>query len=352
MPKTLAGRIVTVFVVTSSTLSAAHAEGTLNLLTWEGYADPSFVAPFEEATGCKVTATLVGSNDDYIPKLLAGGGAYDLVTPTIDTTMPLILNDLVEPLDLSLLPSFDQLFDQFKALEGINHDGQIYGVPWVWGSNPLMYRVDKFPTPPDSLAVMFDPALAGRISMWDDKSSLYLGARMLGITGADVFSMTDEQLELVKAELIAQKPLVKKYWTSAGELVGLYASGDVWVSNTWGGYQVGELRKQGIDVKEFIPKEGVDGWVDVWQVVKGTPNRDCAYKFLEMTLSPLGQCGQVGVTGYSPTNPQAVQECLTAERLEELHMSDEEYRNSIVYQRNLGERLPAFMNTWNAVKAQ
>ncbi|HSG23862.1 MAG TPA: ABC transporter substrate-binding protein, partial [Azonexus sp.] len=336
MPKLFVKGVTSVIIATTTSLSAAHAEGTLNLLTWEGYADPSFVTPFEEATGCKVTATLVGSNDDYIPKLMAGGGAYDLVTPTIDTTMPLILNDLVEPLDLSQLPSFEQLFDQFKALEGINHEGQVYGVPWVWGSNPLMYRVDMFPTPPDSVAVLSDPALAGRISIWDDKSSLYIGARMLGITGADVFTMTDAQLEQVRDALVAQKPLVKKYWASAGELIGLYASGDVWISNTWGGYQSGELLKQGIEVKEFIPKEGVDGWVDAWQVVKGTPNRDCAYKFLEMTLSPLGQCGQVGVTGYSPTNPVAVKDCLTAERLDELHMSDEDYRKSIVYQRNLG----------------
>jgi spermidine/putrescine-binding protein len=346
-----AKRIVDLAVAVTFLAGPAHAEGVLNLLTWEGYADASFVQPFEAATGCKVTATLVGSNDDYIPKLMAGGGAYDLVTPTIDTTKALILNDLVDPLDLSRLPAFADIFDQFKTLEGINHDGKIYGVPWVWGSNPLMYRVDKFPTAPTSIDVMFDPAMAGRVSMWDDKSSLYLAARKLGITGTDVFKMTDEQLQSVRDTLIAQKPIVKKYWASAGELVNLYASGDVWVSNTWGGYQVAELNKQGIEVKEFVPKEGVDGWVDVWQIVKGSPNTECAYKFLEMTLSKEGQCGQVGVTGYAPTNPKAVQECLSKERLEELHMSDDAYRQSIVYQQNLGDRTSAFVNTWNAVKA-
>jgi len=346
-----AKRIASLALAIAFTAGPIRAEGVLNLLTWEGYADPSFVKPFEEATGCKVTATLVGSNDDYIPKLMAGGGAYDLVTPTVDTTMPLILNDLVEPLDLSKLPQFNELFDQFKSLEGINHDGKVYGVPWVWGSNPLMYRVDKFETPPTSIDVLFDPNLKGRISLWDDKSTLYIGARKNGVNGHDVFALSDEQLENVKKTLIEQKPLVRKYWASAGELVNLYASGEVWVSNTWGGYQVAEIRKQGIEVKEFIPKEGVDGWVDAWQVVKGTPNADCAYKFLAMTLSKEGQCGQVGVTGYSPTNPVAVRECLSAERLKELHMDDEEYRKSIVYQRNLGDRFSTFLNTWNAVKA-
>ena len=60
------------------TTSAAIA-GEVNLLTWEGYADASFVKPFEEASGCKVSATYVGSNDDFAPKLAAGGGVYDIV---------------------------------------------------------------------------------------------------------------------------------------------------------------------------------------------------------------------------------------------------------------------------------
>ena len=51
-------------VVMSGNVSA----GELNILTWEGYADASVVEPFEAATGCKVSATYVGSNDDFAPK--------------------------------------------------------------------------------------------------------------------------------------------------------------------------------------------------------------------------------------------------------------------------------------------
>jgi putative spermidine/putrescine transport system substrate-binding protein/spermidine/putrescine transport system substrate-binding protein len=39
-------------------VSTGHAaKGRLNVLTWEGYADPSFVKPFTEKTGCQVQAT-------------------------------------------------------------------------------------------------------------------------------------------------------------------------------------------------------------------------------------------------------------------------------------------------------
>ena len=53
----------------------------ISILSWEGYADDSFVKPFVQQTGCKVSATYVGSNDEFIAKVISGGGNYDLVTP-------------------------------------------------------------------------------------------------------------------------------------------------------------------------------------------------------------------------------------------------------------------------------
>ena len=75
------------------------AGGTLNVLTWEGYADPSFADAFTAATGCTVSATYVGSNDDFAPKLAAGGDVFDLITPSIDTTSIMIEAGFVEPID-------------------------------------------------------------------------------------------------------------------------------------------------------------------------------------------------------------------------------------------------------------
>lgn len=45
-------------------ISTSAMADELAFLGWEGYADQSFVAEFEKETGCKVTATYVGSNDD------------------------------------------------------------------------------------------------------------------------------------------------------------------------------------------------------------------------------------------------------------------------------------------------
>ena len=45
---------------------------TLNLLVWEGYADPSFVQGFEEKYHCKISASYMGSSDELVAKLRGG----------------------------------------------------------------------------------------------------------------------------------------------------------------------------------------------------------------------------------------------------------------------------------------
>jgi len=335
-----------VIVIAAGSTSAAAGE--LSFLGWEGYADQSFVADFEKESGCKVSATYVGSNDDFAPKLAAGGGVYDIASVSADTTGVLVAAGLVEPIDVSKVKRFKEIYPLFRNAKGINVDGKVWGVPLTWGSIPLMYRTDKISDVPDSYAALWNPKYKGRIALWDDKSAIYNTARLLGYD--NVYDLSDKQLDAVKKKLIAEKPLLRKYWTTAGELVNLYASGEVWISNTWGGFQVAELQKQGIPVKEFLPKEKADGWVDNWQIVKGTPNADCAYKYINFMLSPRGQCGVSGVTGYSAANPVAAKECMSPEEYKAKHQDDIGYVNSLVMW-EMPARLDVYTNTWNAVKA-
>ena len=322
--------------------------GELNFLGWEGYSDASFVKDFEKESGCKVTSTFVGSNDDFAPKLASSPGVYDIASVSADTTGVLVAAGLVEPIDISRIERWDGIFPLFRNAKGINHDGKVWGVPLTWGAIPLMYRTDKITEPLDSYAVLWDPKYKGKIALWDDKSAIFNTARLLGFN--NVYNLTDDQLAAVKTKLIEEKPLLRKYWSTAGELVNLYASGEVWISNTWGGFQSAELQKKGIPVKEFLPKEKADGWVDNWQIVKGSPNTDCAYKYINFIESPRGQCGISSVTGYSAANPVSAKECMTPEEFKAKHEDDIGYVDSLVMWETPA-RLDVYTNTWNAVKA-
>jgi putative spermidine/putrescine transport system substrate-binding protein/spermidine/putrescine transport system substrate-binding protein len=329
---------------------AVAAAGELNLLTWEGYADASFIPKFESESGCKVTATYVGSNDDFAPKLAAGGGVYDIIVPSIDTIGLMRLSDFVEPIDVARVQGFDGIYPEFAQGKDVTVDGKVWAVPLVWGSISLMYRADKVDPAPDSIGVLFDPKYKGRISLWDDKSAIYWTARLLGYP--NIYDLSDEELEAVKAKLIEQKPLIRKYWATAGELTDLYANQEVWVSNTWTGLQSNDVNKldKGFKVVEFTPKEKAEGWMDSMQLVKDSPNLDCAYKFLSFMQSAEGQCGIVGVTGYFPVNPKAVSECLKGADAEAKQVNNIAFVKSLVMW-EMPKRLDKYLEVWNAVKA-
>ena len=74
--------LLTVLAFTSSCTKKAP---TLNLLVWEGYADPTFVKAFEEQHHCKISASYMGSSDELVAKLRGGSaGNYDVISPSSD----------------------------------------------------------------------------------------------------------------------------------------------------------------------------------------------------------------------------------------------------------------------------
>ena len=80
----------------------AKGEGQLDMVNWEGYADPSFVKDFEKATGCNVNSVPAGTSDEMFTKFTSGGGGqYDLVSPSGDASLRLIKSGAVAPLDTS-----------------------------------------------------------------------------------------------------------------------------------------------------------------------------------------------------------------------------------------------------------
>ena len=59
-------------------------------------------------------------------------------------------------------------------------DGKTYGVPWVWGMNALAVRKRQGPAP-TAIAVLADPAYAGRVALFDDAvTEIGIGALMTG----------------------------------------------------------------------------------------------------------------------------------------------------------------------------
>jgi spermidine/putrescine-binding protein len=326
---------------------------TLNLLVWEGYADPSFVRGFEEQNHCKVTVSYMGSSDELVAKLRGGSaGNYDVISPSSDVATSIAAAGLTAPLDLSKLPSYGQLSLQLTSLPLVRIKGQVFGVPFMWGPNPILYDTTAFPQPPDSWNVFWDPKYRGKVSVWDELSTVYMAAQVLGFDQPDpthLYNLSDAELEEVKKKLLELKPNIRKMWSTGGELTNLFQNHEVVLAMGWP-LMTNQLRKLNFPIGETIPKENTTGWIDHLMVTAGSENKELAYKFLAYMIEPQTQKQVADVTGYTPANPQAAR-FMTPQQVKSLHLDDvDNYQRHIYFWQDVPRRAK-YVEIWNEVKA-
>ncbi|HEY1924298.1 MAG TPA: ABC transporter substrate-binding protein [Candidatus Acidoferrum sp.] len=325
---------------------------TLSLLVWEGYADPSFVRAFEDAHHCKVVASYMGSSDELVAKLRGGSaGNYDVISPSSDVATSIVRARLAAPLDLAKIPTYPQLSARLRDSPLVKANGQTYGVPFVWGPNPLLYDTTAFAKAPDSWSVLWDSKFKGKISLWDELSSIYMAAQVLGYDKPDpnqLYNLSDEQLEAVKKKLIELKPNVRKYWSTGGELTNLFQNHEVIAAMGWPLMTV-ELRKLNYPIGETIPKENTTGWIDHLMITAASSHKELAQAFLEYMVEPQTQKLVTDVTHYTPANPGTAQ-LLTPDAVKSLHLDDPDaYMKRIYFWQDVPRR-PKYTEIWNEVK--
>src|SRR5260370_12978798 len=108
----------------------------------------------------------MGSSDELVAKLRGGSASnYDVISPSSDVASSIARAGLAAPLDLSRLPSYTQLSSKVRDLPLVKANAQVYGVPFMWGPNPMLYDTTPFAQPPDSWPIFCAPHYKAKISL-------------------------------------------------------------------------------------------------------------------------------------------------------------------------------------------
>ncbi|HEX4623316.1 MAG TPA: ABC transporter substrate-binding protein, partial [Solirubrobacteraceae bacterium] len=315
---------------TSATGPATNAkgEGKLNMVVWEGYADPSFVKGFEQQSGCQVNAVPAGSSDEMFTKFQSGGGGqYDLASFSGDASVRAIRSGAVAPLDTSKLTNFSALAPQLQSPGFNTEGGKHYGLSFMWGANVLIYNADKIKQPPTSWNTLYAGSpYAGKITVPDNPIQIADPALQF-FNQSNPYAISQQTLDQVTGKLKQQRPIVRKYWVLASDFEQLFKSGDAVIGAGWP-LMTNDLKKAGMNVKEVLPKEGVTGWSDSWMLSKNAKHPICAYKYMNYVTSPATQAKVADVTGYSPANTKTCA-VVGATRCNDLHITDAKYYDTI-----------------------
>lgn len=289
--------------------SIGAGEGVLNLVAWEGYAQPEWVKPFEAQTGCVVHAKYAGSSDEMVTLMRQAGGQYDMVSASGDASLRLIRGGNVQPMNTALVPEWNNFIPQLKSPPHNTVNGVHYGISLQWGPNTLLFNSSSVPSVPTSWASIYSQKYAGKVTVPNNPiqiadAALYLSKAQpsLGIT--DPYELTEAQLNAAVKLLKEQRPLIKKYWALASDEIELFKNGDTVIGAAWP-YQYNTLVADKVPVREIIPSEGATGWADTWMLASGAKHPNCAYKWVNWVSTPKVQAEQAISFGETPANTKA-----------------------------------------------
>ena len=185
---------------TSSSSSANDAvekygSDTLKLYNWGEYMGENLISNFEEEFGVKVIVEYFDSNEMMYTKL-QGGDSYDVLVPSDYMIERLISEDMLQELDLSLIPNISNLAEGVKNLP--YDPDNTYSVPYFWGSVGIVYNknnVDPAVVEEQGWEVLRNTDYAGKVYIYDsERDSFMMAFKALG------YSMnTDNEQEIEEA---------------------------------------------------------------------------------------------------------------------------------------------------------
>jgi len=163
--------------------------------------------------------TKLQMDPDYADVIEVCGGQFKLLD-----------EDLIEPLDPTMLPLIAEFFPEWIFYDAFWKDGELYAVPFEFGFTSLTYNIDMFEDFGisealwDDTAILFSdiPELEGQIWMYDSVIEIMdLAATHVGydITVEDMIEWTNDtsKFETVTDALWGFKPKISAFYTGVGE---------------------------------------------------------------------------------------------------------------------------------------
>jgi putative spermidine/putrescine transport system substrate-binding protein len=224
-----------------------------------------------ESKGLKLPLIPPARSAAYIPNLVSMG----------DSWLPQAIQaKSIEPISINTLTNWGKLESRWQELArrdergNSSTSGQVWGVPYRWGTTMIAYRRDllaaaQIPIPQD-WADLWQPKLKQRISLLDrSREVIGLTLKKLGAS----YNPTDlDRVTNLKTELQKLHQQVKFY--SADTYLQPLTLGDTWVAVGWSS-DIIDLVQKNPKIGAIVPKSGTAIWADLW-VQPARKNSDSA----------------------------------------------------------------------------
>lgn len=260
-----AAGVMSLTVPMGSRRAMAAPEDHPVVYTWGGYDDKAFMMDYVNKYGEEPRFSLFTDEDSAYAKMNTGFQP-DMMYPCNQSIKKWYDAGLLAPIDLDLIPNWQDTIEPMKNIPDSTIDGKRVFVSGDWGQTSIMFREDLAPEYADnhSWEILWDEKYAGRVAMFDSVADTVVIAGML--SGVDPFDMSDDDMEKVRTKLEAQLPLNRLLANDRTSMSQALVSGEVVASSAWNSF-IYEVQSAEAEMKSggkftyMKPKEGRTTWV-------------------------------------------------------------------------------------------
>jgi len=281
-----------VLIMLISLISFSVAKERLVIQVWTGDWEENYVEcvikPFEKQYGVEVVTTtgLEWYTLQRITEMIASGRIeIDIVQNTVSDYIRGAKMGLWEELNYKNINNAQDVYEQFKAPDGIGFG--TYGMG-------LIYNERTGKPVPNVFADFWNPIYKVTICQTHEQYLIPMINHML--TG----HFTPVDLNAVFNKLNELTPQIVTINTSHAAIRTLLANNEIDLSEGFNN-RTGTMIDDGMQVK-YIDLPSAFIGVDYWSIVKGSPNKELAEKFINFTLAQEQQLAHTEKQYYGPTN--------------------------------------------------
>ncbi len=289
---------------TSADAVEKYGSDTLKLYNWGEYMGENLISDFEKEFGVKVIVEYFDSNEMMYTKLQAGD-AYDVLVPSDYMIQRMISQDMLQELDLSLIPNKANLTD---GVTNLPYDPENkYSIPYFWGSVGIVYNhnnVDPAVVEEQGYEILRNTDYKGKIYIYDsERDSFMMALKALG------YSMnTESEAEIQEAYqwlLDMNNTMEPVYVTD--EVIDGMMNGTKDIAMVYSG-DATTILEENPDMSFFMPNEGTNIWSDGMVIPANAPNPKLAHEFINYVLTYDASMGNSEYVGYASSNQEVLDE--------------------------------------------
>ena len=281
-----------------------YGSDTLKVYNWGEYIGENVISNFEKEFGVKVVYEVFDSNEMMYTKLQAGD-SYDVLVPSDYMIERLIKEDMLQELDLSLIPNISNLADGVKNLP--YDPDNTYSVPYFWGSVGIVYNqnnVDLADLEAEGYSILKDTKYAGKIYMYDsERDSFMVAFKALGYS---MNTQNEDEIQTAYEWLLEQRQTMDPAYV-ADEVIDGMINGNKDMAVVYSG-DAATILAENDDMRFFMPNEGTNLWSDAMVIPANAENPKLAHEFINYILSYDASLDNSETVGYASSNQEVLDE--------------------------------------------